>query len=76
AEVLVMDDELDSLHAATYRQLNSVMHARPDSITPALSLLTISSNLERIGDLATNIAEEIIFMEDGEIIRHKNVPTA
>lgn len=75
-EVLVMDDELDSLHAATYRQLTSVMHARPDSITPALSLLTISSNLERIGDLATNIAEEIIFMEDGEIIRHKNVPTA
>lgn len=69
-EIVLMDDELDSLHSGTYKQLNDVMMARPESITPSLSLLTISSNLERIGDLATNIAEEIIFMEEGEIIRH------
>lgn len=69
-EIVLLDDELDSLHAGTYEQLTNVMMDRPESITPALSLLTISSNLERIGDLATNIAEEIIFMEEGEIIRH------
>jgi len=69
-KIVLMDDELDSLHSGTYKQLNDVMMARPESITPSLSLLTISSNLERIGDLATNIAEEIIFMEEGEIIRH------
>lgn len=69
-EIVLLDDELDSLHAGTYEQLTKVMMDRPESITPALSLLTISSNLERIGDLATNIAEEIIFMEEGEIIRH------
>lgn len=69
-EIVLLDDELDSLHARTYEQLTKVMMDRPESITPALSLLTISSNLERIGDLATNIAEEIIFMEEGEIIRH------
>ncbi len=70
-EIVEMDDALDSLHASTYQQLQEVMHNRVASITPGLSLLTISSNLERIGDLATNIAEEIIFMEEGEIIRHK-----
>lgn len=69
-EIVMMDDELDSMHRGTYEQLTAVMLERPESITPALSLLTISSNLERIGDLATNIAEEIIFMEEGEIIRH------
>ena len=72
-EILTMDDALDNLHADTYKQLIEVMSSRPESIMPAVSLLTISSNLERIGDLATNIAEEIIFMEDGEIVRHKNL---
>ena len=71
--ILELDDELDSMHAATYRTLTEVMLRRPESIQAALSLLTISSNLERIGDLATNIAEEIISMEEGEIIRHKNL---
>lgn len=71
-EILAMDDEVDVLHASTYKTLTAVMLKNPDAIMPALSLLTISSNLERIADLATNIAEEIIFMEEGEVVRHKN----
>jgi len=48
------------------------IYVNADSLDdPAVACLTISSNLERLGDLATNIAEEIIFMEEGEIIRHK-----
>mgnify|MGYP001457757837 FL=1 len=71
--VLELDDELDIMHAATYKTLTKVMLDRSESIRAALSLLTVSSNLERIGDLATNIAEEIISMEEGEIVRHKNL---
>ena len=72
--VLELDDELDIMHAATYKTLTKVMLDKSESIRAALSLLTVSSNLERIGDLATNIAEEIISMEEGEIVRHKNLP--
>ena len=71
--VLKWDDELDIMHAATYKTLTEVMLDKSESIRAALSLLTVSSNLERIGDLATNIAEEIISMEEGEIVRHKNL---
>ena len=71
--VLELDDELDIMHAATYKTLTEVMLDKSESIRAALSLLTVSSNLERIGDLATNIAEEIISMEEGEIVRHKNL---
>ena len=72
-KVLELDDELDIMHAATYKTLTKVMLDKSESIRAALSLLTVSSNLERIGDLATNIAEEIISMEEGEIVRHKNL---
>ena len=70
-EVLAMDDDLDAMHARTYRVIQDVMAGNPDIVIPAVSYLTISSNLERLGDLATNIAEEIIFMEEGEVIRHR-----
>ncbi len=70
--VLAMDDELDSLHARSYVDLQEVMLKSPEMISQAISYLTISSNLERLGDLATNVAEEIIFMEEGEVIRHQD----
>jgi phosphate transport system protein len=70
-EVLAMDDDLDAMHARTYRVIQDVMVGNPDIVISGVSYLTISSNLERLGDLATNIAEEIIFMEEGEVIRHR-----
>ncbi len=69
-QVLRMDDELNALHARTYQTLQQEMTNNPEIVVPAVSCLTISSNLERIGDLATNIAEDIIFMEEGEVVRH------
>lgn len=71
-EVLEMDDELDALHARSFDILQDAMLKNAEMITPAVSYMTISSNLERLGDLATNIAEEIIFMEEGEVIRHQD----
>ena len=70
-EVLTMDDDLDALHARTFNILSDVMRGNPNMVASATSCLTISANLERIGDLATNIAEEIIFMQEGEVVRHK-----
>ena len=70
-EVLAMDDDLDAMHARTYRVIQDVMAGNPDIVISGVSYLTISSNLERLGDLATNIAEEIIFMEEGEVLRHR-----
>ena len=70
-KVLEMDDELDAMHARSYGVIQEAMQASPDSVPQAVSHLTISSNMERLGDLATNIAEEIIFMEEGEVIRHR-----
>ncbi len=71
--VMAMDDDLDALHARTFNVLEKVMQENPHMIKSAMSCLTISSNLERIGDLATNIAEEIIFMQEGEVVRHQTV---
>lgn len=70
-EVLEMDDELDALHARSFQVLQDAMKKNTDMIAPAISYMTISSNLERLGDLATNIAEEIIFMQEGEVVRHQ-----
>jgi phosphate transport system protein len=69
-DVLAMDDELDVMHASAYAELQEAMKKDPLIISSAVSYLTISSNLERLGDLATNIAEDIIFMQDGEVVRH------
>lgn len=70
-EVLSMDDELDALHARSFQVLQEAMKKNTEMIAPAISYMTISSNLERLGDLATNIAEEIIFMQEGEVVRHQ-----
>ena len=72
-KVLTMDDELDEHHARSFQVLQEVMKDNIEMIVPANSYLTISSNLERLGDLATNIAEEIIFMQEGEVIRHQSL---
>ena len=71
-QVLDMDDHVDELHASVFETLRAVMRDDPDSIPAAVSCITISTNLERMGDLATNIAEEVIFMEEGSVIRHEN----
>ena len=70
-DVLAMDDELNVLHARSFQVLQDAMEKNTEMIAPAISYMTISSNLERLGDLATNIAEEIIFMQEGEVIRHQ-----
>ena len=71
-KVVDMDDIVDDLNAQTYDLIRETIQANPSLVSSAMSMATISSNLERIGDLCTNIAEEVIFMVEGQVIRHQN----
>lgn len=64
------DDEVDGLNDQLLRELVTYMIGDSKSISRALSLILISKNLERIADLATNIAEEVVFMVEARSIKH------
>ena len=68
--VLAADDQLDALKTQIFRELLTFMLADPSTIEPALDLILISRHLERIGDHATNIAEDVIFMVSARDVRH------
>jgi phosphate transport system protein len=68
--VLDEDDKLDSLKTQIFRELLTYMLQDPATIEPALDLILISRHLERIGDHATNIAEDVIFMVSARDVRH------
>jgi phosphate transport system protein len=69
-EVCRRDDRVDSLHESLFRILLTHMMEDPRRIGPALSLVLVSRNLERIADLATNIAEDVVFLVEGRSIKH------
>jgi len=64
------DNELDDMHEEAYRAVKEQIGKNPALVEFYTSLLGVSRNLERIGDHATNIAEDVIYMVRGEIIRH------
>jgi phosphate transport system protein len=68
--VLNEDDRLDSLKTQIFRELLTYMLQDPSTIEPALDLILISRHLERIGDHATNIAEDVIFIVSARDVRH------
>jgi len=69
--VLNQDDELDGLKTQVFRELLTYMLQDPSTVEPALDLILISRHLERIGDHATNIAEDVIFMVSALDVRHQ-----
>ncbi len=68
--VLDRDDELDALKSQVFRELLTHMMENPAKIEPSMDLILISRHLERIGDHATNIAEDVIFMVSARDVRH------
>jgi phosphate transport system protein len=68
--VLNEDDALDTLKTQVFRELLTYMLQDPSTIEPALDLILISRHLERIGDHATNVAEDVIFMVLAKDVRH------
>jgi phosphate transport system protein len=69
-EVLQRDDRVDELHDSNFRILITHMMEDPRKITAGMDLLLVSGNLERIADLATNVAEEVVFFVEGHSIKH------
>jgi phosphate transport system protein len=69
-QVLNEDDRLDTLKTQIFRELLTYMLQDPSTIEPALDLILISRHLERIGDHATNIAEDVIFIVSARDVRH------
>lgn len=70
-EVCAMDDEVDAMNAGMFHQVQQGIGERPDQMEALIHLLSVSRHLERMGDLATNIAEDVIYMIRGEIVRHR-----
>ena len=68
--VLASDDAVDSLRTASYHELVSFMERDPENIKPALDLLAITRNLERLADHSTNVAEDVLFLVKGIDVRH------
>ena len=74
--VLAADDTLDALKTQIFRELLTFMLDAPQTIEPALDLILISRHLERIGDHATNVAEDVIFILSAKDVRHHGADTS
>jgi len=71
-KVCLLDDEVDRIHSEMYQQVKQDIVGSPEDVGYLVNMFLISRHLERIGDHATNVAEEVIYLIEGEIIRHGN----
>ncbi|WP_027390338.1 phosphate signaling complex protein PhoU [Chrysiogenes arsenatis] len=69
-EAIALDDEVDVMHKNNYRMVKDQIILNPDHIEQNMYYLSASRYLERVADYATNIAEEVVYIVQGDIIRH------
>ncbi len=70
-KVILSDDIIDKMNADNHQILKDIMKQNPDNIEPAVALLVISRELERLADHSTNIAEDVFFIVEAQLIKHK-----
>lgn len=68
-----LDDEVDQHNFDIIEELIGIMKSSPERVEPALSLFSATRHLERIADHATNIAEDVMYLVEGEIVRHRPI---
>lgn len=68
--VIPRDEQVDAMNARLHAELAALMARRPSAISRCLNLMVICKSLERIGDHATNVAEEVVYLYEGQDIRH------
>ena len=71
-EVRNRDEEVDAIYEQTLQELLTLLTEHPRLLRPGISILLLFRHLERIGDLATNISEEVYYLVEGDIIRHSD----
>lgn len=71
-EVIRTDEYVDALNRVVIDQLHQVMKEDVDQIEPAVHCFSVSRHLERIADLSENISEDVIYLVEGEIVRHQH----
>ena len=69
-EICLRDDQVDALNRSVYRILRAQMTEDPQMIGTGMELFLVSRNLERVADLATNVAEAVVFLAEGKSIKH------
>ena len=69
--VMRMDDEVDRYNEEIIQEIVQAMKGAPALIEPGLSMFSAVRHLERIADHATNIAEDVVYLVEGEIVRHR-----
>jgi phosphate transport system protein len=69
-QVRAADDQVDAINREMYAKISASVRNNPDHVERLLSYLGVSRHLERIADYATNIAEDVIYLVEGEIVRH------
>ena len=69
-QILIEDDQVDEFRDVLMNEIMQIMKASPESIERAMHLMSIIRNLERIGDLATNMSEDVIYIIDGKVVKH------
>ncbi len=71
-KVCLKDDEVDAFVRNAYEELKNVIRSTSEDVGVMINMFLISRHIERIADHATNIAEEVIYLTEGEIVRHGN----
>jgi phosphate transport system protein len=66
-----LDDEVDRYNREIIQEIIAVIRRTPELLEPGLSLFSVTRHLERIADHATNIAEDVVYLVEGEIVRHR-----
>lgn len=69
-KVITMDDEVDDIQTQAYDHIKEAIKQYPDRVGYLVNLMLVSRHLERLADHSTNIAEEVIYLIEGEIVRH------
>lgn len=71
AQVIAADDTVDEMNRANFRHALERLRAQPEQADTLLCFLNISRNLERMADACTNIGEDVMYLEQGTIVRHQ-----
>lgn len=74
--ICALDSQVDELNRQIIAELTEVMQKEPRLVPPAMHLFSACRHIERIGDHATNIAEDVIYLVEGDIVRHRDLRRA